>query len=116
MDKVVTIGGINLAFDMLDADTAERYEQALATMSKAADSLNNTAQTLSESIRSQCRAIFDFFNIIFGEGTDKKLFGDTTNLGVCMDAYDQVIDAANSQRLQYERRVEKYYTAARAAR
>lgn len=114
---MLEINGVKLAFDMLDADTAERYEQALVAMEKAVEMLNAKENMgLAENIRSQCQAIFDFFNVVFGEGADKKLFGDKANLGACMDAYDQVIDTANTQRLQYERRVEKYYTAARAAR
>lgn len=114
---MLEINGVKLEFDMLDADTAERYEQALAAMEKAVEMLGAEENMgLAENIRSQCWAIFDFFNVVFGEGTDKALFGDKANLGLCMDAYDQVIDAANAQRMQYESRLEKYYTAARAAR
>ena len=111
------INGVTLEFDILDADTAEKYERALREMEQEADSLDEQGDiSLADNIRIQCRAIFDFFNTIFGEGTDKAIFGEKVNLGTCMDAYDQVVDTANRQRMQYENRIEKYYNAARAKR
>lgn len=111
------INGVMLEFDVLDADIAEKYERALLAMDQEADRLDEQGDmSLADNIRAQCRAIFDFFNAVFGEGTDKAIFGERVNLRICMDAYDQVVDTANRQRIQYENRIEGYYNAARAKR
>lgn len=40
----------------------------------------------SDYILNYCRSVFSFFNALFGEGTDKKMFGESTNMRVCDDA------------------------------
>lgn len=40
----------------------------------------------SDYILNYCRSVFAFFNALFGEGTDRKMFGESTNMRVCDDA------------------------------
>ena len=40
----------------------------------------------SDYILHYCRSVFTFFNALFGEGTDRKMFGESTNMRVCDDA------------------------------
>ena len=56
-------------------------------------------QKLSVIIRKQCNAIFDFVNMLFGEGTDKKLFGDSTNLAACMEVYFKILEEIPKDRV-----------------
>ena len=57
----MTIHNIELAFDMFDADTCERFEQAVEAVSQKAQALQNQkGLKASESIRAQCGAIFEF--------------------------------------------------------
>ena len=44
------------------------------------------SENRSDYIKGYCRAVFSFFNAVFGEGTDKKMFGDKTNMRICDDA------------------------------
>ncbi|MBY6816469.1 AP endonuclease [Clostridium botulinum] len=80
--------------DLLDADVAERYQGALEKMEKA-EKIETT--NLSEIIRHECGKVFDFLNEVFGEGTDKKIFGNKTNYGECENAFKQLIDYANKE-------------------
>lgn len=105
--STITINNTQLEFDTLDADTMAGYELALAKV-EAVDETVLKGLKASESIRKQCHAIFDFFNEIFGQGTDKQLFGERTNLGICMDAFSQVIDEAAAQQVAYNKRLQKY--------
>lgn len=34
----------------------------------------------SDYILHYCRSVFTFFNALFGEGTDRKMFGESTNM------------------------------------
>lgn len=80
--------------DLLDADVAERYQGALEKMEKAE---KIETSNLAEIIRHECNKVFDFFNEVFGEGTDKKIFGNKTNYRECENAFKQLIDYANKE-------------------
>jgi hypothetical protein len=57
-----------------------------------------------------CQEGFTCFNSIFGDGTDRKGFGDRVNLGVCLEAFGELsaqvkqkpIDRVNGIVLQYQ--------------
>ena len=53
-------------------------------------------------------AIFNFFNELFGEGTDKKIFGDKVNLVTCLKALDEFIAQVRDQKEQIEEISNKY--------
>lgn len=108
--STINVNGVELEFDTLDVDTMASYEKALAKIDKV-DETALKGLTPSENIRKQCRAIFDFFNDLFGEGTDKRLFGEKTNIGICLDAFDLVITEAGDQFAQFSKRLEKYDTS-----
>jgi len=63
---------------------------------------------VGESIRTQCNAIFDVFNALFGEGTDKKVFGDRVNLLTCLKAFEELVTQINSQSTEVEKMASKY--------
>ncbi|WP_018592625.1 DUF6673 family protein [Terrisporobacter glycolicus] len=98
---------IELDFDVYDVDTSEKYEDALKEVIQGNESLEDNAST-SQIIREQCKLVFKFFNDIFGEGTDKDVFGDKVNLRICLDALEQVIANANTQVEGMKNRVNKY--------
>lgn len=97
------INDVELYADLYEADVVDRY---LAAMKKVADEANKLRKDISltpgESIRRQCQTIFECFNSIYGEGTDKKLFGERTNLKECLSAFQQLIDETNRQKTEME--------------
>lgn len=71
-------------------DISVKYENELSKVQKIInDSINLTKR--SDVIKAQCTAIFDFFDVMFGLGTAKAVFGDKTNLVVSMRAFDEVV-------------------------
>lgn len=92
--------------DILDADVAETYENALE---KVITETNQTEElSISASIRKQCNAVFNCFNTIFGEGTDKKVFGNKVNLMTCLKSFEELVEHANKQKEELEKLTEKY--------
>ena len=81
--------------DVADALEMERYEKANDTVSAKMKQLDTNGKRRSELIRIQCTAIFEFFDDVFGEGTAKKVFGESVNLTTCINAYEGVIVAVN---------------------
>lgn len=79
--------------DVADVFVMERYEAALDKVSKKANEIsdNRAGKRRSELIRLQCEAVFEFFEEVFGEGTAKKVFGESVNLTICLDAFDSVV-------------------------
>ena len=96
-------------FDFYDADELERVEQAFKTVEKTVHKyMNKKTITSSEVIRNVCNIIFDFFNCILGEGADKKIFGNKTNLKMCLDAFEQFVEAKVKQDKEFEKISNKY--------
>ncbi len=88
------INGVELEFDILDADKAALYEKEADKLQKAGKAIEGE-KSLSKIIRGQCGAIFKFINALFGAGTDKRLFGETVNLSVCLETYYKILEEIN---------------------
>lgn len=108
------INGVELQdIDILDLEVAEKYEKAIKSVKNISESIED--MSISESIRTQCNAIFDVFNIMFGEGTDRKIFGDRVNLLTCLKALEELANYTNKPNSEVERLANKY-SPNRAAR
>ena len=92
-------------FDVFDVENIEKYEKAIESLSEM-DNLEGL--TMTESVKEQCRIIFDFFNTIYGIGADKKIFGDRVNLVICIKALGEFISNINEQRREIEKINQKY--------
>lgn len=103
----MVINGVELHdLDIFDADVAEKYEAALQEVSKSSNA--NSNMTGSEVIRNQCTVIFKCFNTLFGEGTDKKIFGDKVNILTTLKAFEELIDQTNQQASELKKMQSKY--------
>ncbi|MDS1004186.1 AP endonuclease [Clostridium sporogenes] len=108
------INGVELKdLDILDLEVAENYEKAIKGIEGIAEKVKD--MTIAESIRTQCTAIFKVFNDLFGEGTDKKVFGNKVNLLTCLKAFDELITQVNATNEEVEKIANKY-SPNRAAR
>lgn len=95
--------------DIFDADTAEKYEIAVKKVQEeAAASKLLESIRLSEAIRKQCNAVFNCFNTMFGDGTDRKVFGNKVNLMICLKAFEELIIHVNEQKKELEKLTNKY--------
>lgn len=101
------INGIELQdIDILDLEVAEKWEDALERVEGVAKAIEG--MKISETIRIQCNAIFEVFNTLFGEGTDRKVFGDRVNLMMCLKAFEELVTQVNSQSAEVEKMASKY--------
>lgn len=101
------INGVELPdLDILDLEVAEKYEKVLNNIKDLGEKVKGLGMV--ESMRTQCNAVFDVFNTMFGEGTDKKVFGDKVNLLTCLKAFEELVMQLNAQKGEVEKLVNKY--------
>lgn len=108
------INGVELEdLDFYDLEVAEKYDKVLEDLKKNDE--NNKSMSMTEVVKTQCETIFNVFNTMFGEGTDKKIFGEKVNLKICLKAFTELVDHANEQKADLEKMSSKY-SANRAQR
>lgn len=94
------INGVTLEFDFTDADTVDCFEESLLKVYQTLDE-DMSDMKRSDAIRKCCHAVFDFFNAVFGEGTDRELFGSRCSLKDCTDALEAVVKESFRQTKAY---------------
>lgn len=99
--------------DIFDLEVAGKYENALKNVEDMSEKVKG--MTVAESIRTQCNAVFNVFNELFGKGTDKKVFGNKVNLLTCLKAFEELVVQMNEQKSEIEKIASKY-SPNRAAR
>lgn len=101
------INGVELEdIDIYDLETAEKYEEAMASFAENGDKLKSLDG--AEGIREICNSVFDVFNTMFGEGADKKIFGNRVNLLTCLKALEEFQLQINEQKKEIEKLANKY--------
>ena len=84
-------------FNFNDADDMEKLEKAVDETNIKFKSIEKEGKRTSELIRETCKVVFECFNSIFGEGTDKKIFGTKTNFDTCIEAFQDLCNAKDEQ-------------------
>lgn len=87
----IKINGVALEFNSFDADAVERAEKALEHVKSRSEEIRlDKSLKLSQGIRAVCNEVRECFNTVFSPGTDKKVFGDTCDMGKALDAFAQL--------------------------
>ena len=68
--------------DLMEFSVVEKWENAFEKLTDKMDSIPDNEKE-SQRIKTICVAVFELFNEIFGEGTDKLVFGDKVNMFDC---------------------------------
>lgn len=94
--------------DIFDADVAEKCQQVFSKVAEESNKIEKSEDTAAQIIRKECALIFECFNELFGEGTDKKVFGDKTNILVCMKVFEELIEKVSEQKKELDKVTLKY--------
>ena len=88
--------GVEYEFDIRDADTSEKFENAVEKMKEEEIAIPKTGKS-SEIIRSHCALIKNFFNRVLGDGAGNAVCTDKNNISICYAAYEAFLDVVRSQ-------------------
>lgn len=105
----VTINGVELELDLMDADVVEKFDNLNAEI---AVEINNPEHyeglSNADCMRVQCRMVDSYFDRLFGEGTADRIFPKRNNLGDRMEAFGQTVSMAKEQGSIMDSMTEKY--------
>lgn len=89
--------GVEYEVDVRDADTSEKFEDAVEKMKEEEANLPKTGKS-SELIRSHCKLIKDFFDRVLGEGAGNAVCTEKSNISLCYAAYEAFLEVVRSQK------------------
>lgn len=113
----IKINDVDLEFNALDAGTAEKIEVSMERVKIRVEEIHaDKSLKLSQGIRAICSTVFECFNTIFGAGTDKKVFGDSCDMGKALDAFGQLKFQLEQSQTKFITDLTAKYTPNRAAR
>ena len=104
------INGVEIPdIDICDFSVMEHYEAAHDVVLEKCKKAKTVCSRRSELIKYQCEAVFAFLDTVFGVGTAKKIFGDSCNLRVALDVYEEVTLAVNKLDEKYNDEVAEHF-------
>lgn len=86
------IENTELEYNFADADAVECFEKAMLMLGEQMQNVPKE-KSGSEQIRYVCKSVFAVLDMIFGDGTAKKIFGATCDMMRCMNAVDALVTA-----------------------
>lgn len=87
----VTINGVELELNLLDADVVEKFEELNQEIIKKIQDPNAyEGLSTADGMRYQCTCVNEYFDELFGAGTAEKVFHKNNNLGIRMEGFAQV--------------------------
>lgn len=91
------VNSIEIAdLEINDYDVAVKYEKELDKVARICSNVPQNAKR-SETIKTQCFAVFEFFDNLWGNGTANKIFGESCNLLQTLKAYGEAIEAVQAK-------------------
>lgn len=100
--------------ELFEVEIAERYEKALKLLETT--EIKTEGLTMAQGIKVQCEIIFEFFDIMYGEGASKKIFGNKVNLVTCLNALGDFMTQINKNNTDTLNSINKKYSSNRAKR
>lgn len=102
------IRGIEVNFNFLDADDAERFEKEAEKVVKECEIKGKQQMSYSQTIREECMVIDNFFDNVFGTGISKKMFNGKYNLEEHLKAFEDIVKEKLEQQKGLQSTFDRY--------
>ena len=109
------LGNIEVEYSFTNTSNLRKLEDAYKKVLEKAEKNSKKSIDFIEKMDNECNIGREFFNEFFGEGVDKKLFGEDNDYEKIMDMLENVMEEYQKQ---YKKMDEKYskYSSNRAQR
>ena len=97
----IEINGVTLQADFMDADFMEKFEPALYTMRDGINESKNRKDQMVAGYRDLNRCVETFFNTIWGDEASGRLFGNSSNVMLHLEAMARIETAYREERKQF---------------
>lgn len=105
----VTINGVELELDLMDADVVEKFDNLNAEIAvEIKNPEHYEGLSNADCMRVQCRMVDSYFDRLFGEGIADRIFPKRNNLGDRMEAFGQTVSMSKEQDSIIKSMTEKY--------
>ena len=94
--------------DFLDADVLEKVEAAGEKVVNECKKAGK-AKKESEGVRIQCKAIAEFIDELFGQGTAEKLIKNGSNLFTCINVYGEVVSEIEKNKAEQNKKFDSIF-------
>ena len=102
------IKGIEVEFNLLDADDIERFEKEAEEVKKQCEIKGKQEMSYSTLIREECKIINNFFDNVFGNGISEKIFKGKMNLEEHIRAFEDIIKEKIEQQKGLQATFDRY--------
>nr|DAR36292.1 MAG TPA: hypothetical protein [Caudoviricetes sp.] len=102
------IRGIEVDFNFLDADDAERFEKEAERVKQECEIKGKKEMTYSQTIREECKVIDNFFDNVFGKGISFKMFQGKNNLEDHINAFEDIVKEKMEQQKGLQNTFDRY--------
>lgn len=105
------INGTELELDLLDQETAAKYEKAIAGYKTKYEEKLKKAKTLSQTIKACGDATYALIDALWGEGTAEKVLGKRYHMQKCLDAINAIFAEEERQARGLDEWTERFQQA-----
>ncbi len=102
------IRDVEVNFDFLDADDAERFENEAEKVVEKCNNVKTENMRYSEAVRKECDVIEEFFDNVFGTGISEKIFKGKKNLSDHINAFEDIVKLKLENQKQLENVYDRY--------
>ena len=107
MEHKLLINGVELQFSIFDAEFMGRFQNNL-TLIKEKTARCEQIEDAHGIIVNQCKAIFEFFEGLFGYEKTRQLFGDSMDLMYYVKCFEMFVNNVDEQLIKLEAADAKY--------
>ena len=108
----MTINEYTIDIDFTDADVIQKIEEGKKILYDGIEELKKTTEdenfNIAEGIRQECKIIKDFFDYVLGDGSSEKIFKGKDSLNLCLQAYEDIINAYDKQYEELNKKIDAY--------
>lgn len=102
------LGSVEIEFSFSNTSNLRKLQNAYQTVLEKDNKSKEKEMSFIEKMDIQCNIAREFFNEVFGEGIDEKIFGEENDYEKIMDTLEDVMKEYEKQQTRLNEKFVKY--------